>query len=265
VESRERIVKVVILAGGLGTRLSEETTVKPKPMVEIGGKPILWHIMKMYSAHGFNDFIICLGYRGYVIKKYFADYSLHHSDVTIDLLSNDITVHHRRAEPWTVTLVDTGSLSGTGGRLRRVRRYLSDEPFCFTYGDAVSDIDIRSLVEFHQQQERLVTITAIQPVSRYGVLRFDDSRVTQFREKPAEEGSWINGGFFVVSPQAIDYIESDETNWEQGPLPGLVDDGQVSVRRHRGFWQCMDTLRDKTYLESLWEHEGAPWKIWADD
>jgi len=257
-------MKVVILAGGLGTRLSEETVLRPKPMVEIGGKPILWHIMKTYSAHGFNDFIICLGYRGHMIKEYFANYSLYNADVTIDLQANHINVHQRRAEPWNVTLVDTGSMSGTGGRLRRIRKYLDDEPFCFTYGDAVSDIDVGSLVKFHNDRDRLVTVTAIQPTSRYGTLRFDEDVVTQFREKPAEEATWINGGFFVVSPKAIDYIEADETNWEHEPLPRLVDEKQVSIRLHGGFWQCMDTLRDRNHLESIWESGQAPWKVWAD-
>ncbi|MFO7904141.1 glucose-1-phosphate cytidylyltransferase [Roseovarius sp.] len=257
-------MKVIILAGGLGTRLSEETVLRPKPMVEIGGKPILWHIMKTYSAHGFNDFIICLGYRGHIIKEYFANYSLYNADVTIDLQANHINVHQRRAEPWNVTLVDTGSISGTGGRLRRIRKYLDDEPFCFTYGDAVSDIDIGSLVQFHKERDRLVTVTAIQPASRYGILRFDDDLVTQFREKPAEEATWINGGFFVVSPKAIDYIENDETNWEHEPLPRLVEDKQVSIRLHGGFWQCMDTLRDKNHLEQIWESGRAPWKVWGD-
>jgi glucose-1-phosphate cytidylyltransferase len=205
-------VKVVILAGGLGTRLSEETTLRPKPMVEVGGKPILWHIMKIYSAHGCNEFIICLGYRGYMIKEYFANYPLHNSDVTIDLLTNEVTVHQRRAEPWKVTLVDTGTDSGTGGRLRRVRDYLNDEPFCFTYGDAVSDIDIGSLVRFHNSHDRLVTVSAIQPPSRYGVLRFKGDDVTEFLEKPEDQGGWINGGFFVLSPRAIDYIDTDQTN-----------------------------------------------------
>jgi glucose-1-phosphate cytidylyltransferase len=257
-------VKVVILAGGLGTRLSEETSLRPKPMVEIGGKPILWHIMKIYSAQGFNDFIICLGYRGYMIKEYFANYPLHNSDVTIDVLTNEVTVHQRRAEPWKVTLVDTGSDSGTGGRLRRVRDYLDDEPFCFTYGDAVSDIDIVSLVEFHKAHDRLVTVSAIQPPSRYGVLRFEGDSVTEFLEKPVERGGWINGGFFVVSPQAIDYIETDQTHWEHAPLPKLVKEGQVAVRCHEGFWQCMDTLRDKNYLEDVWGRGRAPWKIWKE-
>jgi len=233
-------------------------------MVEIGGKPILWHIMKMYSAHGLNDFVICLGYRGYMIKEYFANYALHNSDVTVNVLTNEITVHQRRAEPWNVTLVDTGSESGTGGRLRRVRDYLGDEPFCFTYGDAVSDIDIKGLVDFHREQDTLVTITAIQPISKYGLLTFAGNQVIQFREKPAEEGSWINGGFFVLSPKAIDYIESDATHWEHAPLTGLVQDGQVSVRRHHGFWQCMDTLRDKKYLEELWDNGAAPWKVWSE-
>jgi glucose-1-phosphate cytidylyltransferase len=257
-------VKVVILAGGLGTRLSEETTLRPKPMVEVGGKPILWHIMKIYSAHGFNDFIICLGYRGYMIKEYFANYPLHNSDVTIDVITNEVTVHQRRAEPWKVTLVDTGADSGTGGRLRRVRDYLDDEPFCFTYGDAVSDINIASLVEFHKSHDRLVTVSAIQPPSRYGVLRFEGDNVTEFLEKPIDKGGWINGGFFVLSPGAIDYIETDQTHWEHAPLPRLVKEGQVGIRCHGGFWQCMDTLREKNYLEGLWDSGRAPWKVWEE-
>lgn len=258
-------MKVVILAGGLGTRLAEETALRPKPMVEVGGKPILWHIMKMYSAYGFSEFVICLGYRGYMIKEYFANYSLHNSDVTIDTLSNGVTVHQRRAEPWKVTLVDTGSTSGTGGRLRRVREYLGEDPFCFTYGDAVSSLNIPAVVELHSSEKSLVTVTAIQPTSKYGLLSFDGHHVTEFREKPPEVGSWINGGFFVVSPEAIDYIESDETHWEHAPLSQLVKERAVTAYQHRGFWQCMDTLRDKRLLEELWTSGKAPWKIWEND
>jgi len=257
-------MKVVILAGGLGTRLAEETALRPKPMVEIGGKPILWHIMKIYSTYGFNEFVICLGYRGYMIKEYFANYSLHNSDVTIDTLGNEVKVHQRRAEPWEVTLVDTGSSSGTGGRLRRVREYLNGERFCFTYGDAVSNLNIPAVVDLHRAEKSMVTVTAIQPTSKYGILSFDGPRVTDFREKPPEVGSWINGGFFVVSPEAIDYIESDETHWEHAPLTQLVKEGSVTAYQHGGFWQCMDTLRDKRLLEELWSTREAPWKIWED-
>ena len=255
-------MKAVILAGGLGTRLSEETTLRPKPMVEIGGKPILWHIMKMYSTHGINEFVICLGYLGYVIKEYFANYFLHNSDVTFDIEKNNIIVHQKRSEPWKITLVDTGELSGTGGRLRRVRDYLDDEDFCFTYGDGVSDVDISTLIERHRQEGTLATLTAIQPESKYGVLTFNENRIVKFREKPSNGGSWINGGFFVLSPKVIDYIESDETHFEHMPLKRLADDGQLSALFHKGFWQCMDTLRDKNHLEEMWNSGNAPWKCW---
>lgn len=255
-------MKAVILAGGLGTRLSEETTLRPKPMVEIGGKPILWHIMKMYSTHGINEFVICLGYLGYVIKEYFANYFLHNSDVTFDIEKNNIIVHQKRSEPWKITLVDTGELSGTGGRLRRVRDYLDDEDFCFTYGDGVSDVDISTLIERHRQEGTLATLTAIQPESKYGVLTFNENRIVKFREKPSNGGSWINGGFFVLSPEVIDYIESDETHFEHMPLKRLADDGQLSALFHKGFWQCMDTLRDKNHLEEMWNSGNAPWKGW---
>ena len=255
-------MKAVILAGGLGTRLSEETTLRPKPMVEIGGKPILWHIMKMYSTHGINEFVICLGYLGYVIKEYFANYFLHNSDVTFDIEKNNIIVHQKRSEPWKITLVDTGELSGTGGRLRRVRDYLDDEDFCFTYGDGVSDVDISTLIERHRQEGTLATLTAIQPESKYGVLTFNENRIVKFREKPSNGGSWINGGFFVLSPKVIDYIESDETHFEHMPLKRLADDGQLSALFHKGFWQCMDTLRDKNHLEEMWNSGNAPWKGW---
>jgi glucose-1-phosphate cytidylyltransferase len=255
-------MKAVILAGGLGTRLSEETTLRPKPMVEIGGKPILWHIMKIYSAHGINEFIICLGYLGYVIKEYFANYFLHNSDVTFDIEKNNMIVHQKRSEPWKVTLVDTGELSGTGGRLRRVREYLGDEDFCFTYGDGVCDVDISVLIERHRQEGTLATLTAIQPESKYGVLAFNENRIVKFREKPSNGGSWINGGFFVLSPKVVDYIDSDETHFEHMPLKRLADDGQLSALFHKGFWQCMDTLRDRNYLESMWKTGEAPWKCW---
>jgi glucose-1-phosphate cytidylyltransferase len=256
-------MKVVILAGGLGVRLSEETTFRPKPMVEIGAKPILWHIMKIYSHYGLTDFIICLGYKGYMIKEYFANYFMHNSDVTFNISNNEMTVHQERSEPWNVTLVDTGENSGTGGRLRRVRRYLDEEDFCFTYGDGVSNVNINQLIDLHREQKTLATLTAILPESKYGVLTFEDNRVVKFREKPVNGGSWINGGFFVLSPKVIDYIDTDETHFEHMPMKRLVDDGQLSALLHRGFWQCMDTLRDKNYLEELWASGNAPWRLWA--
>jgi glucose-1-phosphate cytidylyltransferase len=255
-------VKAVILAGGLGTRISEETSVKPKPMIEIGGKPVLWHIMKLYSHHGINDFIICLGYKGYVIKEYFANYFLHMSDVTFDMSINKMEVHHNAAEPWRVTLVDTGEKTMTGGRLKRVRRYLGDEDFCFTYGDGVADVDLRALVAFHRKNGKKATVTAVQPPGRYGALDTDGDVVKGFIEKPQGDGGWINGGFFVLSPKAIDHIEGDATSWESGPLEVLARENQLSGFRHRGFWQPMDTLRDKNYLEELWQSGNAPWKLW---
>lgn len=255
-------MKAVILAGGFGTRISEESHLKPKPMIDIGGKPILWHIMKIYSHHGINDFVICLGYKGYIIKEYFANYFLHTSDVTIDVKNNTIDVHQQQAEPWRITLVDTGTDSMTGGRLRRVRQYLGDEPFCFTYGDGVADVDVGKLVTFHKQSGKLATVTTVQPPGRYGVLNVDSqSAVTSFEEKPVT-GGWINGGFFVLDPKAIDYIDNDTTPWESTPMQRLVADGQVSAWRHEGFWQPMDTLREKTLLEDLWEKGKAPWKVW---
>jgi glucose-1-phosphate cytidylyltransferase len=255
-------MKVVILAGGLGTRISEETQLKPKPMVEIGGRPILWHIMKIYAAHGINDFIICCGYKGYVIKEYFANYVLHSSDVTFDLRNNRMEIHQSNTDPWRVTLVDTGDSSGTGGRLKRVRAYIGDEDFCFTYGDGVSNIDITSLVAFHKAQGTLVTLTTVQPPHRFGALDFDnDFIIKSFEEKP-HEGGWINGGFFVVSPKAIDYIEDDETMWERAPMKRLTSEGNLSAYRHDGFWYSMDTQRDKNRLEDLWNTGNAPWKIW---
>jgi len=256
-------MKAVILAGGLGTRLSEETSVKPKPMVEIGGKPILWHIMKMYSAHGINDFIICCGYKGYVIKEYFANYYLHTSDITFDMANNDIEVHHSASEPWRVTLIDTGYDVATGGRLKKVRDYLGDDDFCFTYGDGVGDINIKELVAFHKDKKRLATVTAIQPPSKYGVISFGKSHdIHSFDEKPHGEGGWINGGFFVLSPKVIDYIDSDETMWEHDPMHNLVKDEQFSAYLHKGFWHAMDTLRDRNRLEEMWASGNAPWKIW---
>ncbi|MHB2168640.1 glucose-1-phosphate cytidylyltransferase [Alsobacter sp. R-9] len=256
-------MKAVILAGGLGTRISEETTVRPKPMVEIGGRPILWHILKIYSAHGINDFVICCGYRGYVIKEYFANYFLHMSDVTFDMRSNTMDVHHRHAEPWRVTLVDTGDATMTGGRLRRVADYVRDqEAFCFTYGDGVSDIDVSASVAFHRAHGKLATITAVQPPGRYGALRIAGTSVEGFMEKPQGDGGSINGGFFVLSPRCIDLIPGDSTVWENEPLSRLAADGQLEAYVHRGFWQPMDTLREKNLLEELWASGRAPWKVW---
>ncbi len=260
-------MKAVILAGGLGTRLSEETQIKPKPMVEIGGRPILWHILKIYSAHGINDFIICAGYKGYVIKEYFANYFLHMSDVTFDMSTNSMEVHEKRSESWRVTIVDTGDETMTGGRLARVRDYLSPhEPFCLTYGDGVGDVDITALIKFHRAHGRLATLTAVQPPGRFGSIAFsaqDEDMISEFREKPQGDGAWINAGFFVLQPQAIDYVrEGDETIWEQRPLQELARDGQLGAFRHRGFWRPMDTLRDKLHLEQLWESRNAPWKVW---
>jgi glucose-1-phosphate cytidylyltransferase len=255
-------MKAVILAGGLGTRISEETATRPKPMVEIGGKPILWHIMKIYSVHGINDFIICLGYKGYLIKEYFANYFLHMSDVTIDLANNEMEVHQNSAEPWRVTLVDTGDNTMTGGRLKRVRNYLHGEEFCFTYGDGVGNVDITKLIDFHKRQGTLATLTATQLPGRFGALNMDQHRITSFQEKPHGDGAWINGGFFVLSPKVIDYIEADSTTWEREPMERLAAEGQMSAYQHNGFWQPMDTLRDKNNLEELWVSGKAPWKIW---
>jgi glucose-1-phosphate cytidylyltransferase len=257
-------MKAVILAGGLGTRFSEETDLKPKPMIEIGGKPILWHIMKIYSAHGVNDFIICAGYKGYVIKEYFANYFLHMSDVTFDMRANSMEVHARRAEPWRVTIVDTGEATQTGGRLKRVAPYLDGETFCFTYGDGVGDVDITRLVAFHRQQGRLATLTSVQPPGRYGTLHIDEqSAVSQFTEKPAGDGAWINGGFFVLEAQCLEYIRGgDPTPWEREPLETLAGEGQLAAYKHGGFWRPMDTLRDKRELESLWAAGAAPWNVW---
>ncbi|HAU28745.1 MAG TPA: glucose-1-phosphate cytidylyltransferase [Rhodospirillaceae bacterium] len=257
-------MKAVILAGGFGTRISEESQFKPKPMIEIGGKPILWHIMKTYSHYGINDFIICLGWKGYVIKEYFSNYFMHMSDITIDLEHNRVEVHHKKAEPWRITLVDTGETSQTGGRLRRVRDYIGDETFCFTYGDGVSDVAIDKLIAHHKQAGLKATITAIQPPGRYGVINIaDNNQVEKFHEKPMVEGAWINGGFFVLEPSVLDYIEKDETSWELDPMHKLVAEGQVSAYCHSGFWQAMDTLREKNYLENLWQKGEAPWKVWS--
>ena len=255
-------LKAVILAGGLGTRISEETHLKPKPMIEIGGKPILWHIMKSYSSHGINEFIICLGYKGYMIKEYFANYFLHTSDVTFDMNDNSMQVHQNTAEPWKVTLVDTGDNSMTGGRLKRVAPYLDDEDFCFTYGDGVSDVDISKLISFHAEQGCLATVTAVQPPGRFGSLDMSGHKIIDFEEKPHGDGGWINGGYFVLSPEVIERIEGDGTSWELQPLKGLAADGQLAAYRHSGFWQPMDTQRDKLHLEELWNTEKAPWKVW---
>lgn len=256
-------MKAVILAGGLGTRLSEETAMRPKPMVEIGGRPILWHILKMYSHHGINDFIICCGYKGYLIKEYFANYFLHMSDITFDMRSNRMEVHQKRAEPWNITLVDTGDESMTGGRLRRVRNYIEDdEAFCFTYGDGVGDIDISSTIEFHRQHGKLATLTATYPPGRFGALDIQNRQVMSFKEKPKGDGAMINGGFFVLSPEVLKYLKDDSTIWEQEPLMGLANDGQLMAHQHHGFWQPMDTLHDKNLLEKLWASGKAPWKMW---
>ncbi len=256
-------MKAVILAGGLGTRISEETHLKPKPMVEIGGKPILWHVLKIYSAHGINDFVICAGYKGYIIKEYFANYFLHMSDVTFDMKDNRMEVHHRRSEPWRVTIVDTGDATLTGGRLKRVRDYIGDETFCFTYGDGVGDVNITELLAFHRKEKRLATLTGVQPPGRYGSLGIEGSRITSFQEKPVGDGGWINGGFFVLEPKVIDYVDGDSTIWERQPMERLAAAGQMGVFKHTGFWQPMDTLREKTHLEELWASGKAPWKVWA--
>lgn len=255
-------MKCVILAGGLGTRISEETHLRPKPMIEIGGRPILWHIMKLYSAHGVDDFVICCGYKGYIIKEYFANYALHMSDVTFDMGSGSTTVHESGAEPWRVTLVDTGDNTMTGGRLKRVSRYIDDEPFCFTYGDGLADIDIKSLIRFHDESGRLATVTAVRPPGRFGSLDIQEDNVERFVEKPSGDGSWINGGFFVLDPQVLATIEDDSTVWERGPLERLAADHELGAYRHEGFWQPMDTLRDKNRLEDLWNDAQAPWKVW---
>jgi glucose-1-phosphate cytidylyltransferase len=255
-------MKAVILAGGLGTRISEESAARPKPMIEIGGMPVLWHILKIYSHHGINDFIICLGYKGYVIKEYFANYFLHMSDVTIDLGTNSLEVHHKHAEPWRITLVDTGEHTQTGGRLKRVADYLDGETFCFTYGDGVADVKIPELLAFHREHGTLATMCAVQPPGRFGALDIEGHRITRFEEKPSGDGSWINGGFFVLEPGVIEHIGGDDTVWERGPLETLARLGQLSAYTHEGFWQPMDTLRDKIKLEELWQTGKAPWKVW---
>jgi glucose-1-phosphate cytidylyltransferase len=257
-------VKAVILAGGYGTRISEESSIRPKPMVEIGGKPILWHIMKIYSSHGINDFIICCGYKAYVIKEYFANYQLNCSDITFDLKNNNVEVHNSGAEPWRVTLVDTGEGTMTGGRLKRVKDYIGDETFCFTYGDGVSNVNVTDLVEFHRKSSTLATLTAVQPPGRFGAFKLEhgNDKVESFKEKPEGDGAWVTSGFFVLEPRVMDYIEGDPISWEKQPMEALAADGQVSAYRHHGFWQPMDTLHDKRVLEELWESGKAPWKVW---
>jgi len=255
-------MKVVILAGGLGTRLSEETLVRPKPMVEVGGRPILWHIMKIYSAAGFNDFVVCCGYKGYVIKEYFSNYVLHNSNVTFDLKTGTVEIHRHDVEPWTVTLVDTGDKTQTGGRMARLAPYLDDDHFAMAYGDSVGNIDIRALVDFHFAQGSRATVTAVLPYGRYGALELDGTKVTRFSEKPSGGDAWINGGFFVLAPEVLSYIDTDATAWEREPLERLSAEGQLSAYHHHGFWHAMDTLRDRTTLEELWESGRAPWKVW---
>lgn len=254
-------MRAVILAGGYGTRISEESHLRPKPMIEIGGKPILWHIMKGYSHFGINEFVICLGYKGYLIKEYFANYFLHMSNVTFDMASNEMEVHQRYAEPWRVTLIDTGVETMTGGRLARVRDYVGNDTFCFTYGDGVTDLDIDVLVKYHRSHGKKATVTAVQPPGRYGSLHIESGSVLKFEEKPAGDGAWINGGFFVLEPTVFDYLEGDQVVWEQDPLRRLAREGELMAYEHTGFWQAMDTLRDKTQLEELWSHK-APWKVW---
>lgn len=255
-------MKAVILAGGLGTRLAEETTTKPKPMVEIGGRPILWHIMKTYSAHGINDFVVCLGYKGYVIKEYFANYALHMSDVTFDMRTGKMTVHQNKSEPWSVTLVDTGETTQIGGRIKRVIPYIEEDTFCLTYGDGVGDVDITAVIDLHRKEGRLATVTGAQPPGRFGALRYEGNKVLAFQEKPDGDGGWINAGYFVLNTKVADYIDHDLTVWEREPLERLAAEGQLNVHFHRGFWQPMDTLRDRQQLEELWSKGQAPWKVW---
>ncbi|WP_176513094.1 glucose-1-phosphate cytidylyltransferase [Pseudomonas faucium] len=255
-------MKTVILAGGLGTRISEESHLRPKPMIEIGGKPIIWHIMKIYSHYGINDFVICLGYKGYVIKEYFANYFLHMSDVTFDMSENRMHIHNRNAEPWRVTLVDTGENTATGGRIKRVRDYVGDETFCLTYGDGVANVHLPSLLDFHKHHGKLATVTAVQPPGRYGALDVRGEQVHGFQEKPLGDGGWINGGFFVLEPGIFDYIEGDDSTWEYEPMRALAQSGQLMSHVHRGFWQAMDTLRDRSYLEERWKSGEAQWRVW---
>jgi len=255
-------LKAVILAGGYGTRISEETHLKPKPMIEIGGKPILWHIMKTYASYGINEFVICCGYKGYMVKEYFANYFLHMSDVTFDMKNNSMEVHHKFVEPWKVTVVDTGLNTMTGGRLKKIKEYVDDGTFCFTYGDGLSDIDISKLISFHKNQKTLATVTAVQPPGRFGVLDIQKEKISNFIEKPKGDGSWINGGFFVLEPQVFDYLDDDKSIWEKEPLEKLAKDNQLSAYKHNGFWQPLDTLRDKNYLDELWNSNNASWKNW---
>jgi glucose-1-phosphate cytidylyltransferase len=255
-------MKAVILAGGFGTRISEETDVKPKPMIEIGGMPLLWHIMKSYSSYGINEFVICCGYKGYVIKEYFANYFLHMSDVTFDIKNNKMEVNQKFAEPWKVTLVDTGLNTMTGGRLKKIEKYLDGETFCFTYGDGLADIDLKKLINFHKKSKSFVTVTAVQPPGKYGALNLKKDKVTIFQEKPAGDGSWVNGGYFVLESKIFDYLKGDSTVWEKEPLEKMAKQNKVAAYKHDGFWQALDTLRDKNYLESLWDSNKAPWKIW---
>lgn len=257
-------MKAVILAGGFGTRISEETSVRPKPMVEVGEKPILWHIMKIYHAHGIREFVVCCGFKGFAIKEYFANYVVHSSDVTFDTRSREVEIHHTNAEDWRVTLIDTGLETMTGGRLKRVREYLGDETFCMTYGDGVSDIDVTDLIRFHKEQDCLATMTAVQPPGRFGAFSLgeSDTRVDHFREKPKGDNAWVNGGFFVLEPAVLDFIDGDGTSWESEPMEALASQGQLSAYKHAGFWQPMDTLRDRMYLEDLWDSGNPPWKKW---
>jgi len=255
-------MKAVILAGGFGTRISEETYLKPKPLIEIGGMPLLWHIMKIYSAHGINDFVICCGYKGYMIKEYFANYFLHMSDVTFDIQNNTMDVHKKSAEPWKVTLVDTGLETMTGGRLKKIKKYLDNDSFAFTYGDGISNVDISKLIDFHKSKKTLATLTAVQPPGRFGLLNLQDNGTVNFKEKPLGDGGWINGGFFILEPEVLDYIKNDKTSWEKEPLENIVKTNQLSVFKHTGFWHAVDTLRDKNYLDKLWTSGKADWKIW---
>lgn len=255
-------MKCVILAGGFGTRISEETDVKPKPMIEIGGKPIIWHIMKIYSTYGINDFVICLGYKGYMVKEYFANYFLHMSDVTIDIRNNKMETHKQSAEPWKVTLVDTGLETMTGGRLKRVKSYLNDETFCFTYGDGLSNVNMSDIISFHRNQKKLATVLAVQRPEKFGVMTIDNNRVSSFQEKPVGDHNWVNGGFFVLESGIFDYLQGDSTIWEREPLEHIVKDGQLSVYKHNAFWYSVDTLRDKKHVENLWNDGKAPWKVW---
>ena len=255
-------MKVVILAGGFGTRISEETDVKPKPMIEIGGMPLLWHIMKSYSSYGINEFVICCGYKGYVVKEYFANYFLHMSDVTFDMKNNKMEVNQKFAESWKVTLVDTGLNTMTGGRLKKIQKYLDNETFCFTYGDGLADIDLKKLINFHKKNNSFATLTAVQPPGKYGALNLKKNKVTKFEEKPAGDGSWINGGFFVLEPEIFNYLKNDSTVWEKEPLEKMAKQNKVTAYKHSGFWQALDTLRDKNHLQSLWDSNKAPWKIW---